>query len=98
MADFHQPDPAKIKDALLRERVQYLKDDAKGVSQMSSASEELFNWGRDEGLRQGRDEGDQHRLLDSVRSLMETVGWSAQEALDNLKVPKAEQARYLNML
>jgi hypothetical protein len=98
MADFCQPDPAKIKDALLRERVKYLKDNAKGVSQMSSASEELFNWGRDEGLKQGRDEGAQHKLLENVHSLMETVGWSAQEALDKLKVPKAEQARYLSML
>lgn len=102
MADFCQPDPAKIEDDLLRQRVQHLKDNAKGVEQMSSASEELFNWGRDEGLKQGRDEGlregAQHRLLDNVRSLMETVGWNAQEALDKLKVPKAEQARYLSML
>jgi len=94
MADFCQRDPSKIKDDLLRQRVQYLKDNAKGVEQMSSASEELFNWGRDEGLK----EGAQHRLLDNVRSLMETVGWSAQEALDKLKVPKTEQARYLSML
>ncbi len=98
MADFCQPDPAKIKDTLLRKRVQYLKDSAKGVDQMSSASEELFNWGRDEGLKEGRDEGLRQGMLNNVRSLMETVGWSAQEALDKLKVPKAEQARYLSML
>jgi flagellar biosynthesis/type III secretory pathway protein FliH len=65
---------------------------------MSSASEELFNWGRDEGLKEGRDEGAQQKLLENVHSLMETVGWSAQEALDKLQVPKAEQARYLSML
>jgi hypothetical protein len=37
-------------------------------------------------------------MLACVRSLMETMGWTAQEALKNLKVPEEERARYLAML
>lgn len=29
---------------------------------------------------------------------MESVGWTAQEALEKLKVPKSEQERYIAML
>jgi hypothetical protein len=102
MADFCERDPNKIRDPLLRERVQYLKQDPKGVSDMCAISEEIFNKGREVGLEQGhelgREEGAVNKLLSCVRSLMETMGWTVQEALKNLKVPEEERARYLAML
>jgi hypothetical protein len=57
---------------------------------MCAISEEIFNKGQEVGAL--------NKLLSCVRSLMETMGWSAQEALKNLKVPEEERARYLAML
>jgi predicted transposase YdaD len=69
---------------------------------MCAISEEIFNKGREVGLEQGhelgREEGVLSGMLSCVRSLMETMGWTAQEALKNLKVPEEERARYLAML
>lgn len=94
MADFCESDPDKIRDDLLRERVEYLKRDPKGVAEMCRISDEIYN----EGVQDGIEQGARDRLLDNVRSLMETVGWTAQEALERLKVPATEQKRYLSML
>ena len=94
MADFCESDPDKIRDDLVRKRVKYLKRDPKGVAEMCRISEEIYN----EGVQDGIEQGARDRLLDNVRSLMETVGWTAQEALERLKVPAAEQKRYLSML
>ena len=114
MADFCQSDPDLIVDGPLRERVQYLKRDPEGVREMCRISEEIFNEGVREGIErgieqgieqgiergieQGIERGSRQTLLDNVRSLMEGVGWSAQQALDALRVPESERARYLAQL
>ena len=59
-----------------------------------SLSEEIYN----EGVEKGIEQGARDNLLENVRSLMESVGWTAQEALEKLKVPASEQARYIAML
>ena len=71
-----------------------MKRDPKRVAEMCRISEEIYN----EGVQDGIEQGARDKLLDNVRSLMETVGWTAQEALERLKVPAAEQKRYLSML
>ena len=94
MADFCQSDPDKIKDSLLRERVQYLKRSDEGREHMCRISEEIYN----EGLEQGLEQGARDTLVENVRSLIESVGWTAQQALDVLKVPESERARILSLL
>ena len=94
MADFCQSDPDKIKDSLLRERVQYLKRSDEGREHMCRISEEIYN----EGLEQGLEQGARDTLVENVRSLIESVGWTAQQALDVLKVPQSERARILSLL
>ncbi len=98
MADFCQSDPDLIQNELLRKRVQYLKRDPEGVREMCKISEEIYNEGRMDGLKEGREEGREDGLLQSVRLLVQNVGWSAKEALDKLGVPESEQKRYLSML
>ena len=55
---------------------------------------EILEEMRDEAMRKGMEQN----LLNNVRSLMEGVGWTAQQALDTLKVPESDQAKYLAML
>ncbi|MDO5108252.1 MAG: hypothetical protein Q4D39_08245, partial [Coriobacteriaceae bacterium] len=90
MADFCESDPDRIRDKLLRERVKYLKRDPKGVDEMRRVSEEIYN--------EGREEGAQDNLLNNVRSMVKNLKMTAQQAMDVLEVPKAEQQRYIAML
>lgn len=57
---------------------------------MCRISEEIYN--------EGKLEGKETNTLESVRALMETVGWTARQALEKLKVPEAEWSHYLGML
>ena len=59
---------------------------------------EILEEMRDEAMRKGMEKGAEQNLLDNVRSLMEGVGWTAQQALDTLKVPESDRAKYLAML
>lgn len=51
-----------------------------------------------EGRQEGREEGRQATILGSLESLMETTGWSAEQALDALKVFGEERDRYLEVV
>ena len=94
MADFCESDPDKIRDNMVRKRVQYLKRDPEGVREMCRISEEIFN----EGVEQGIEQGARDKLLENVRSMVKNLQITAQQALDALDVPRSEQARYIAML
>ena len=65
---------------------------------MCEILEEMRNEAMRQGMEKGMEKGAEQNLLDNVRSLMESVGWTAQQALDKLKVPESDQAKYLAML
>lgn len=58
--------------------------------------------GRAKGLAEGRAEGHKEGALQatlaSIRNLMETVHWTAQQAMDALKIPPSEQKKYASQL
>lgn len=72
------------------ERARYLKTDPKGVELMCKAMEEL----REESFQRGIDQS----RLDSIKSIMETLKYTAQQAMDLLKIPIAEQSKYIARL
>ena len=45
-------------------------------------------------LKEQRREGREEERLQSIRALMETVHWTAKQAMDALKIPAAEQEKY----
>ena len=53
---------------------------------------------RDEARAEGRAEGEEFAILASIRNLMETLNLTAQQAMDALKIPVAEQAKYAALL
>ena len=55
---------------------------------------EVFDEIRQEGIEQG----EERRLIDDLRSLMERLSLTAQEAFDLLNVPEAKRSQYLAML
>jgi predicted transposase YdaD len=50
--------------------------------------------GRAEGREEGREEGLAEGLLSSIQNLMESMGWSAEQAMDALKIPEDERCKY----
>ena len=54
--------------------------------------------GKREGIREGKQEGKLETLLSNIRSLCKTTGWSYEEAMKALRVPKAKREALLKML
>ena len=50
------------------------------------------------GIKKGEKQGAEKNLLENIRTLMDTMKWSAQQAMDALRVPKEDQARFAAML
>lgn len=48
----------------------------------------------DRGIEKGIEKGIREGILSSIRNLMESMGWSAQQAMEALKIPEAEQSAY----
>ena len=51
------------------------------------------------GVREiGRAEGHTERALSDLRSLMETLGLTIEQAMAALKIPESERQKYLDLL
>ena len=53
---------------------------------------------RKEAIEEGDKHGEEKGILNSIRNLMETMSWTAQAAMDALKIPEADRAGYLAKL
>ena len=54
--------------------------------------------GIQDGMQQGIQQGASQKELSNIRSLMETTNWTPKQAMDALKIPPADQAKYAAML
>ena len=54
--------------------------------------------GFDQGIDQGIDLGVDQTRIENVHGLMQTMKWTAQQAMDALMIPKNEQQKYLAKL
>ncbi|MBR3459122.1 MAG: hypothetical protein IKH16_13370 [Selenomonadaceae bacterium] len=54
----------------------------------------MRNEGRNEGINEGRD----LERLDSIRNLMKSSNWTAQQAMDALLVPNEDRQRYVSRI
>ena len=49
-------------------------------------------------MEKGVEKGVKKNTLSSIKSLMETVGWTPEQAMAALKVPEGERQTYRNLL
>lgn len=102
MADFCEPDPQKLSTPMLRKRVHYLKETDEGVQKMCEIFDEIrqegIRQGIEQGVEQGIERGREEERENSIRSIMNALQLSAQQAMDALGVPEADRARYLAAL
>lgn len=64
------------------------------VSVMCNLSKGIEESGIKKGVKEGIKEG----ILSSIRNLMESMEWSAEQAMEALRVPQSEQQQYAKML
>lgn len=68
------------------------------VSEMCNLSEGVEQKGIAKGIAKGRTYGIVEGIATSIRNLMESMGWSIEQAMDALQIPTEERNAYLNML
>ena len=49
-------------------------------------------------LETGKNEGKETERLSSIRNIMETLHFTAQQAMDALKIPQEEQSKYAALI
>ena len=65
---------------------------------MAEGEKKGFAQGEKQGFDRGDKHGEEKGILNSIRNLMETMSWTAQAAMDALKIPEADRADYLAKL
>ena len=55
----------------------------------------LMEYNREYELAAREDEGREKGILSSIRSLMKTLGFTAEKAMDALQIPPQDRAKYL---
>ena len=68
------------------------------VSEMCNLSEGVEQKGIAKAFAKGRTYGIVEGIATSIRNLMESMGWSIEQAMDALQIPTEERNGYLNML
>ena len=86
MHDFSCTDPNDMNYELLANRVRHFKEDKEGIRAMCKIWEEV------------RDEGAKENLLTNLKTLMETMHLSIEEAMDALRVPSEDRDSVRNRI
>ena len=103
MHDMFCTNPSEMHYEFLRKRVRYYKESKGGKQEMCEIWEEIKNKGKLEGLIEGKligkqdglAEGEIKGILKSIRKLIAKKGYTLEEALDFLDIPKDEQSKYI---
>ncbi|TGY86958.1 hypothetical protein E5329_27615 [Petralouisia muris] len=95
----------KLLDVLLSserkpdEKKRILQDDFNIKMTRELESEVLLMCNLSKGIEEkGIKEGIKEGILASIQNLMESMGWSAEQAMAALKIPESEQIQYVNGL
>ena len=100
--DFFCTNPAEMRHKQLAERISFLKENKGEVDSMSSIIAEIFKDEIAEAAAKAAEkaefEGKEKNLIENIRSLMETLNFTAKQAMDALKIPADEQEKYLALI
>ena len=81
---------AEVKDMCLTEYNE--------TETMEMLRQEGLQEGRREGRQEGRREGRQETMLLNIKNLMDSTGWSAEQAMDLLKIPQNQRTVFYTRL
>lgn len=86
MHDFNCTRADDMNFELMAERTRYFKENPEGVSRMCKIMEDMRN--------ETRDETTERVILQSIKSLMETMKLTADQAMDALKISDNDKVKY----
>ena len=83
----------------LYNKTREIEEEVTEMCNLGEAIEQMgIEKGMEQGLKQGMEngmkKGHESSLLQSIKNLMDSMKWSAQQAMDALKIPKDEQEKY----
>ena len=61
---------------------------------MCDALRELMKEEIEEERKKGRESGRENAILTSIQNLMDSMKWTAEQAMDALKLPMDDRAKY----
>ena len=82
-------------DREVKEKKEILQNDFSIEMTKTLESEESIMCNLSKGVEE---KGIQKGILLSIRNLMETMGWLAEQAMEGLKIPEEEKRKYLDEL
>lgn len=82
MHDFNCINADDMNFELMADRTRYLKENPEGVKEMCKVMEDM------------RNEAAERVLLQSIKNLMETMKWTADQAMDALKISDTDRIKY----
>ena len=80
--DFNCTEADDMIFGLMAERTRYLKENPEGVNEMCKAMEDM------------RNEAVERNMLQTIRNLMDSMKWSAEQAMTAMKIPEADKLKY----
>lgn len=86
MHDFSCTNADDMNFELMAERTRYLKENPKGVQEMCKVMEDM------------RNETIDCVVLQTIKNLMETMKWSAEQAMAAMKISEADKLKYIAKL
>ncbi len=86
MHDFGCSDPDDMLIDEMAKTTRYYKEDPKGVSIVCKAMEDM------------RNEAVERNTVELLKNLMESMKWTAKQALDALQIPLDKQGSYIAKL
>ena len=106
MHDFFCTNPNDMYSEVLAERARFFKEDEKGVTAMCRVMEEIYNdgiaigevRGEARGEIRGEIRGAETERLKNIKTLISSLGITAEAAMDILRIAKDEQSKYLALL
>ncbi|MDE7477767.1 MAG: Rpn family recombination-promoting nuclease/putative transposase [Lachnospiraceae bacterium] len=90
MHDFNCMNADDMNFELVAERTRYFKENPEGVSRMCKMMEDMRN--------ETRNETTERVILQSIKSLMETMKLTADQAMDALKISDNDKVKYVGRL
>ena len=98
MSDFRASDPDDMHYELLAEQVRAVKNNQKGVSEMSKVLDEMYKEGREEGIEVGREEGREEGIVTTLSRMMRCNSWTLDQAMHIAGYPMDQKDHYAKLI
>ena len=102
MHDFFCQDAEDMHYEELKKRASFFKEEEGGRGKMCKIMDEIWQEGMERGMAQGMErgmaQGMERNRLESLRTIMQTMRLSEDEAMNALLIPLEKRAKYKTLL